>query len=186
MLISGASFNEERTHRQSLWRIWDESLPLLYVIGMNPSVANEKKNDPTVERCQRRARLRGYGGLIMLNMQDVIETDSKKLDQMTNSERCTNSNALALISAVEAAEKNKGDILCAWGKPGQKYGAVAWLATQAARRRVTLFCLKKNADGSPQHPLYIPYAKDFEWFSGVDLRDAAKPLVNLMENKSNE
>lgn len=171
----GAIFNTKRTHRQSLWRIWDSSVPMLVCIGMNPSTADEEENDPTVERTERRARKLGYGGLIMLNMQDIIETDSTKLDDIPSEKRCTADNSTQLLDALDMASNGKADILCAWGKPGQKYGPVAWLATQAARRKVTLYCLKKNKDGSPQHPLYLPYEKMFEWFAGVDFKDAAKP-----------
>lgn len=172
----GAIFNENRTHRQALWRSWDETLPQLIVIGMNPSKADEHDNDPTVERCERRARMRGYGGLRMLNVQDVIETDSKKLDQMPSHERCTADNTRYLLDALEDAHLGVADVLCAWGKPGQKYGPIAWLTTQAARWNVTLFCLKRNKDGSPAHPLYQPYHADFVWFAGVDKKDAAVPL----------
>lgn len=177
LLHSGAKFNDARTHRQRLWRVWDSALPVLIVIGMNPSKADETENDPTVERCERRARLRGYGGLLMLNMQDVIETDSRKLDQMPAEKRCTSSNTVELIGALDQAKNGAADVLCAWGKPGQKYGPVAWFSTQAARRSVTLFCLKRNKDGSPVHPLYQPYDRDFEWFAGVDAKDAATPLT---------
>lgn len=177
LIDSGAVFNDERTHRRRLWRIWDRTKPNLFVIGMNPSMADETDNDPTVSRCETRARKRGYGGLVMLNMQDVIETDSRKLDQMPAELRCTAQNTAELVYALENAVRGKGDILCAWGKPGQKYGPVAWFATQAARRNVTLFCLKRNKDGSPVHPLYQPYEKDFEWFAGTNFNDAARPLV---------
>jgi hypothetical protein len=173
----GAIFNDARTHRQKLWRIWDTSKPVLICIGMNPSQADEHDNDPTVERVERRARMLGYGGIIMLNMQDVIETDSRKLDQMPSGERCTSVNVSHLLEALDMAQRKEADVLCAWGKPGQKYGPVAWFSTQANRRKVTLFCLKKNKDGSPAHPLYQPYSKAFEWFCGVNEADAAQPLV---------
>lgn len=173
----GALFNDERTHRRKLWRIWDESKPLLIVVGTNPSKAGENDNDPTAERVVRRAARRGYGGTIMVNMQDVIETDSRKLDQMSLSQRCTPENTKHLIEALDMASTGKADILCGWGKPGQKYGPVAWFTTQAHRRGVTLFCLEKNKDGSPKHPLYVAYDKQFEWFCGVSAKNAAKPLV---------
>jgi hypothetical protein len=110
---AGAKFNDARTHRQRLWRVWDGTRPDLIVIGMNPSQADETDNDPTVERCQRRARLRGYGGLIMLNMQDIIETDSRKLDQMLAEYRCTSANLGELEGALDSAEEGAADVLCA-------------------------------------------------------------------------
>lgn len=173
----GAAFNADRTRRFRLWRIWAKDLPLLVIVGMNPSKADENDNDPTVERCARRADLLGYGGIVMINMLDIIETDSTKLDQMPNEFRCSAENSGELRGAIKRAEMGNADILCGWGKPGHKYGAVAWFATQAARAGVTLFCLKRNKDGSPVHPLYQPYDKEFEWFAGVSKADAAERLT---------
>jgi hypothetical protein len=173
---TGARFNSDRTRRHSLWRIWNYKLPLLIIVGMNPSSADEHENDPTVERCERRAKLRGYGGIMMINMMDIIETDSRKLDQMPSEVRCSKENTAELEGAIARAQAGTADILCGWGKPGQRFGAVAWFATRASRAKVTLFCLKMNKDGSPAHPLYQPYSADFLWFAGVDEIDASKPL----------
>lgn len=173
----GAAFNADRTRRFRLWRIWAKDLPLLVIVGMNPSKADENENDPTVERCARRADMLGYGGIVMINMLDIIETDSTKLDQMPSEFRCSAENTGELRGAIRRAEHGTADILCGWGKPGHKYGAVAWFATQAARAGVTLFCLKRNKDGSPVHPLYQPYDKEFEWFAGVNKSDAAERLT---------
>lgn len=180
----GAMFNAERTHRQKLWRVWDDNKPALIVIGMNPSKADENDNDPTVERCVRRAMKLGYGGVVLVNMIDVIETDSRKLDQMPAHTRSTEANTETLFRVLEAAQERKADILCAWGKPGHKLGPVAWFSTQANRRNVTLFCLGRNKDGSPVHPLYQPYSKKFEWFCGTHFHNAATPLVDQGKTKT--
>lgn len=155
----GAKFNDARTHRQALWRSWDGGRPELIVIGMNPSKADETDNDPTVERCQRRAYMLGYGGLRMLNILDVVETDSKKLDAMTPAQRCTTVNELELLKALSCARRGEAAILCAWGKPGHKYGRADWFLDAAARNDLELYCLGTNKDGSPVHPLYQPYEK---------------------------
>lgn len=176
IIRKGAVFNHDRTRRYRLWRIWDLDIPKLTVIGTNPSIADENTDDPTIRQVEARARALGYGGITMINMMDVIETDSRKLDQMTFGERCSERNVDELEAAIVGAQNGYCDILCAWGKPGQKYGGVAWFATQCNRAGVTLFCLKKNKDGSPHHPLYIPYSKQFEWFAGVDFKDAASPM----------
>lgn len=173
----GALFSVDEKRRLKLWRIWDKAKPLLITVLTNPSIACGEKNDPTVERVVRRAIRLGYGGVIMVNMLDTIETDSRKLDQIPSCELNSLQNTNHLIDALNLAADGKADILCGWGKPGQKYGPVAWFTTQAARRKVTLFCLRKNKDGSPEHPLYIPYSEQMKWFAGVDKRDAAEPLA---------
>ena len=59
----GADFSQDRLYRYGLYRIWDKSLPPAMVIGLNPSTADERLNDPTVRRCLRFAKDLGYGGL---------------------------------------------------------------------------------------------------------------------------
>ena len=54
----GAEFSECRTYRYLLWRKWSWQLPLACVL-LNPSTGDEHRNDPTNERCERRARACG-------------------------------------------------------------------------------------------------------------------------------
>lgn len=182
----GAEFNAERTRRHRLWRIWDYRLPRLIVIGTNPSTADEDDNDATVSRVEERGRRLGYGGIEMINMMDIIETDSRLLAQMPYHERCSERNVNDLLTAIGMASRKEADILCAWGKPGHKFGSVSWLTTRAHRAGVTLFCLRTNKDGSPVHPLYQPYGKAFEWFGGVNAEDAAQPLCSGALDKGDD
>lgn len=153
---AGAVFSADRSRRIALWRTWGDG-PKLSMVMMNPSTADETENDPTVERCERRARALGFAGLRVCNIMDVIETDSRKLDAMPSRSLCSNENRFELLTAINCA-RDWGDImLCAWGKPGQKYGPVDWFCDQAAQRGVELHCLGKNKDGSPKHPLYVGY-----------------------------
>lgn len=54
--------------------------------------------------------MRGYGGFIMLNVQDVIETDSRKLLQMLALERCARASVHHLIEAFDMAQWGELDI----------------------------------------------------------------------------
>ena len=68
LIYTDATFSDDRVHRYALWRIWDESLPKVLFIGLNPSTATETKNDPTIRRCMGYAKDWGYGGYIMGNI----------------------------------------------------------------------------------------------------------------------
>jgi hypothetical protein len=57
---TGAEFSKDRIHRYALYRIWDESKPLIMFIGLNPSTADENKDDPTIKRCVAFAKHWGY------------------------------------------------------------------------------------------------------------------------------
>lgn len=158
----GAEFSECQTYRYRLWRIWDEALPKLIFIMLNPSTADMETNDPTVERCERRAWTGNYGGLIVVNLMAYRSTDPKVLKDLAQGERFGPNNA----EALEWALSLDGDHICGWGKDGH-LGPVAWLATRAARAGVQLLCLHKNKDGSPAHPLYQPYSKQPTWWAGA-------------------
>ena len=65
---NGAEFSEDGKYRYALWRIWNTELPLVAILGLNPSTANETSDDPTIRRVKSFAKGWGYGGFYMLNL----------------------------------------------------------------------------------------------------------------------
>ena len=63
-----AKLSECRKYRYALWRTWDETKPHVMIIGLNPSTADETKDDPTITRCINFAKSWGYGGVCMANL----------------------------------------------------------------------------------------------------------------------
>lgn len=47
----GAELSLDRIYRYALYRTWDESLPKVMFVGLNPSTADEFSDDPTIRRC---------------------------------------------------------------------------------------------------------------------------------------
>ena len=64
----GAKFSLDRVYRYRLWRFWDKRKGIVLFIGLNPSTADEKVNDPTIRRCIGYAMDWGYGGMLMGNI----------------------------------------------------------------------------------------------------------------------
>lgn len=158
---TGATFSECGKYRYDLWRLWDANKPTLTFIMLNPSTANGVDNDPTVERCQRRAIKGGYGQLRIVNLMAYRATDPDELLPLTRKVRVGPDNTKHLLYALREA----GTVICGWGKKGF-LGPQDWLLLTARQMGVELFALKINYDGSPQHPLYIPYTKEPERFAG--------------------
>ena len=77
-----AILSEDRKYRYVLSRIWDESKPLVVIIGLNPSTADEKDDDNTIKKCINFSKNWGYGGLYMLN-KDVAKLFVKKVLKIT-------------------------------------------------------------------------------------------------------
>lgn len=72
-----ATLSEDRKYRYTLTRIWDETKPKVMFIGLNPSTADETKDDPTIIRCINFAKSWGYGGLEMTNLFAFRATNPK-------------------------------------------------------------------------------------------------------------
>ena len=55
-------------YRYSLTRIWDEALPAIMFVLLNPSTADAQQLDPTLRRCVSFAKCEGSGGMVILNL----------------------------------------------------------------------------------------------------------------------
>ena len=143
----GALFSDCRRYRLSLWRFWGDGAPLVFC-GLNPSTADEEKNDPTVERCERRARAMGLGGLVVTNLFAFRATNPDDMKAQADPVGPGNDATLRIWSTL-------GPVLCGWGNHGTHLNRAA---TVRAMLKVPLYYLKLNNGGQPQHPLYVPYA----------------------------
>lgn len=174
-LDAGAQLSVCRTYRYALWRIWDATLPPLMFIGLNPSTADEQKDDPTIRKCKGFAERNGCGGVYMLNLFAYRATDPHTLfdvyyrKQFTGpgGETCWHNgdpvgpdNDRHLLETVAVA----AIVVAAWGVHG-----VMMLRDQAVKRLLAgadLRCLGTTKDGHPRHPLYVPYSQPLEKFQG--------------------
>ncbi len=154
---SVAHFSPCEKFRYWLRRDWDLNLPAISFLMLNPSTADEMVNDPTIERCQRRAITMGYGSMIIVNLFPFRMTDSKLLNTVDNLLGDATQADSAILRAVDLSEFT----VCGWGKhplaaPRAQH-MMALLKQKNLHNKV--MCLQLNADNSPQHPLYIGYAK---------------------------
>lgn len=150
---SGAEFSECKKYRYKLWRVWDKSKPPVYFILMNPSTADEVKNDPTIERQCRRAKQLGFGSLVILNCGAIRETDSKIAWSDPDP---IGPNNLEIIKN-EIIRNQDALFVAGWGRPAHQHGVCNSVLTIFRELGVPLWCLGKNNDGSPKHPLYVSY-----------------------------
>ncbi len=144
-VTSWAMFSPCRTHRFVLGRKWSDK-PLVMFIGLNPSTADETKNDPTVRRCIGYAKDWGYGGLLMTNIFAYRSTDPKHL--LECQDPIGPGNDEALLQCYTEADV----AIAAWGTHGtlmDRHLAIRKLLPK-------LHYLKLTKDGHPGHPLYLP------------------------------
>ena len=151
---SVAVFSNCERYRYLLTRVWDDAGAKALFVMLNPSTADEFKNDPTVERCERRARALGFGAFRVTNIFAYRATDPKDMRAQADPVGPENDAAIAQ-SATGWADK----IVCAWGNHGEHLGrgdAVAQMLRETGR---ALYHLGLSGKGQPKHPLYISYAQ---------------------------
>ena len=152
---TGATFSTCRTFRYTLWRIWNANVPPLLCILLNPSTADEVKNDPTVERCERRAISGGFGGLIVCNAFALRSTDPGVLRTVVDPVGPDNDDAILKMA------KMAGQVVCGWGTHGNFMNRGKTILELLRRNNIKIYCLGQNKDGTPKHPLYIGYKTTF-------------------------
>lgn len=150
-LYYGATWSHDGYHRYSLWRIWDVDIPRVAFIGLNPSTADERYNDPTVHRCQQFAARWGYGGLYMLNIFAYRATDPADMRAADDPVGYRNDLTLCSTAALDAVTL----LLCCWGAHGAHLQRGDRVARMLAADGHTLACLGTTKHGHPRHPLYL-------------------------------
>ncbi len=157
---SVAVYSDCERYRYLLTRVWDPARPRALFVMLNPSTATEVQNDPTVERCERRARTLGFGAFRVTNIFAWRATDPKEM--RAQPDPVGPENDRAILESVDWAAGPGARIVCAWGAHG------AHLARGAAVERLLrntgreLFHLGLTKAGDPKHPLYIGYDRQPE------------------------
>lgn len=155
-MTGDAKFSACGRWRWWLTRTWDESLPTICLIGMNPSTATASEDDPTVGKEIQYCRSWGFGRMLKLNAFAYKATFPADLyaarTRGVNIIGVENSSRHMLARLLEfEVEKT---VAC-WGRLKRDRGWI--LRDEFSNFGVQLDCLKKNSDGSPAHPLYLPY-----------------------------
>lgn len=159
---SEAVYSDCESYRYSLTRVWDGNGPRVNFVMLNPSKADEINNDPTVERCERRARHLGFGAFRVTNIFGWRDTDPFAMRRAKAPVGPENDDLL--LAAAQWADQ----IIAAWGVHGahrQRGEQVAHLLRQA---EIRMFHLGLTKEGHPRHPLYLPYAKQPEPWTAAD------------------
>lgn len=158
--IMAAHFSDDRKYRHYLFRQWGLEGPLAGLIGKNPSIANEKDNDPTITREIAFAKSWGCRGLVKLNMYDYIATDSNELVRISDSLRVSDRNLVKHIIAT-LKDHQCNPVVCCWGTHANRRLKESILTRGDQIRRALIdagiqpMCFTTNSDGTPKHPLYM-------------------------------
>jgi len=149
---STAIYSDCENYRYTLTRTWGDTGKHALFIMLNPSKATEIQNDPTVERCERRARSLGFDAFTVTNIFAYRATDPKVMRAQTDP--TGPDNDATILSAAKTADT----IICAWGTHGEHLNRGPEMETMLRAQPKSLYHLGLSKAGHPKHPLYIGYS----------------------------
>ena len=163
-----ATFSEDRTRRYLLGREWDtlkligvESRGTLGFVMLNPSMAGEKDDDPTIRKCIGFAKRWNYSAIIVGNLIAVVVTDPYSLPPWRGLYHDNEFHLKILLTCDE--------IIVAWGGVAKALRRSIALNEHILRFRELcgdrqLHCIGLTKGGDPLHPSRAHYTKSMqEW-----------------------
>jgi len=155
-LSSGAVISSCADYRYLLWRTWDDTKQPLVYIMLNPSTADADQDDPTIRKCVGFARRLGFGGIQVLNLFAYRATDPTTLKRARYPVGPDNDAVIyARLTALRLSEG--GYVICAWGAHARGLVRARTIETNLALNKVQARALRLLPDGTPAHPLMLPY-----------------------------
>ena len=153
-IIRTAVISDDGKYRYKLERKWGpDTTNIVGFIMLNPSIADDNGDDPTMTRVTNFAKSWGFDGVIVGNLYAHISPHRNELKHVEDPVGPENEKYVREI--IELSSK----IVYGWGNDGTE---PEWLRELVQHP----YCLKINKGGEPKHPLYmssntimIPYVR---------------------------
>jgi hypothetical protein len=108
-----ASVSSCGVYRYGLSRRWDDAMPIMTFVMLNPSTADAVQDDRTIAKCAGFAHREGMGGMEVVNLFALRATYPSLLKAATDPKGPDNSAWLE--ERLGAAAKGETRIVCALG-----------------------------------------------------------------------
>ena len=147
-----ARFSSDRRYRYTLTRRVGFGDRVVTFLMLNPSTADEVRNDPTVTRCFRFAARWGFGWLLVVNLSPLRATDPADLASAgAEPEDIWQTNLNSILEAAAASEL----LVAAYGVHGRQESRAERVLDALTEGGHEIQCLGLTKDGHPRHPLYV-------------------------------
>ena len=143
-MIRNALFSNDKKHRYFLERVWNDSLETILFVLLNPSIADSKKDDPTIKKLISFSKKWGYGGFCVCNLYSYRTPSPKELYNNSNNKSKKNKEYLK----NNILKSNR--VIYGWGATEFEPKWILDLVKEP-------LCFGKNKNGTPKHPLYMNY-----------------------------
>lgn len=137
----------------------------LICIGINPSIATNKKSDKTITKIQKILEHNNYDGFIMINLCSRISKNPQDIPNELKD--CCHSDNLQHIENISKKYPNS-DVLACWGNNIhiRKYllQALIDIVDKLGVGRNWLHLEDLTKKGNPRHPLYVAFHSELKKF----------------------
>lgn len=141
-----AAFSDCRRYRYTLWRVWGPDEPYVNFICLNPSTADDDKDDNTIYKCKKLANSWGYSRLCVTNLFAYRSTDRKIMLQQDDPVGPVNDTFIHRVAMGADL------IIAAWSQDGGHRGR-----SQDVRKWIPKpMKILRMGKSEPWHPLYLP------------------------------
>ena len=144
-MLRSAGISRCKAYRYWLRRRWGEG-PEVIFIGLNPSTADSKSDDPTLRRIMGFSHKWGFSGVTVINLFAWRSQDPRELRKVEDPVGPRNNYWLKKFS------KGTEPVVAAWGNGGGFRARNQFVLATVAE----LYCLGQTQRGHPRHPLYAP------------------------------
>lgn len=144
--------------RYHLFRKWDDE-PGKHIafVMLNPSTADAEEDDPTIRKCIGFAQRLGYRGIDVVNLYAYRATKPSDL-RAAGYPIGPDGDAWLMLTCHKTVEGG-GIVVCAWGQNASKLQRPIDVMRSMRFGRVAVkpHALALCKDGTPAHPLMLPY-----------------------------
>ena len=162
--VPGAKFSPDRKYRYLLIRQLGFGDGAVMFLMLNPSTADETRNDPTIRRCINFGKAWGYGWLYVCNLSSFRATDPKEmLAAEPEPDAVWEENLRTILSVAHRCDR----VIAAYGayadalpvvydeKTGARLNREGFVIEALKANGHDVQCLGMTRHGHPKHPLYL-------------------------------
>jgi hypothetical protein len=142
-----AHISPDSVYRYWLKIVWNDELPRIAFVLLNPSKADHRLDDPTAKRVVAFAQREGFGGVLIYNLFAFRATDPRELKTASDPEGPSN------LPTLNAMPDMVSKIVVGWGAGVKEHPARKRFLDYMAHEK--LWCLGTTKTGEPRHPLYL-------------------------------
>lgn len=155
-----AVISSDGLYRYALLRVWDNRKPRMTFIGLNPSIADDEIDTPTIKRCIMFAKRENMGGIHVVNLFAYRSPTPSVLKEVEDP--IGPNNRFWLHAAFQ--HNNSGYIVGIWGTKADKE-QINFIRKLAKQYGTPIYSLGHTKSGAPKHPLYTSIDQKLEiWY----------------------